>query len=164
VVQDESIFQYEVTLKRVWAKKGSRPRRLVTGSKDRVCAYGALADDGTQVYRTFASCNSVFFLKYIKTLLKKYRRMILFIDKAPWHLKTKAVQKFFYDHRRHIIVIEFPAGFPEANPVEETWREGKHDDRLGAHFHPTPIDFKHAVSTYYRTKKFTLNVFNYLCQ
>jgi transposase len=154
VVEDESIFQYEVTLKRVWGPQGTRPRVKATGSKDKTCSYGALADDGTHLYWTYEKCNSAYFLQYAHELVRKYHRIILFIDKAPWHLKTKAIREFFHQHCCTIRVIEFPVGFPEANPVEETWREGKHDDRLGAHFHPTTADFKRAVSHYYRTRNF----------
>lgn len=164
MVQDESIFQYEVTIKRVWAVKGTRPRVMVTGSKRKTCIYGALSDNGTQCYRQYETCNASSFLDYMRILLKTYRKLILYIDKAPWHLHARIVRQFVKDHKDRLRVIEFPVGFPESNPVEETWRQGKRDDRLGATFHKTFAEFKKATTTYYRTKRFNLNLYGYLCQ
>lgn len=164
MVQDESIFHYEVTIKRVWAQKGTRPRVMVTGSKAKTCIYGALADNGTQRYRQYKTCNAASFLDYMQRLVKTYHKLILFIDKAPWHLHARIVGQFVKDHKDCLRVIEFPVGFPESNPVEETWRQGKRDDRLGAMFHKTFTKFKKAATIYYRTKRFKLNLYDYLCQ
>jgi transposase len=145
------------------AKKGSRPRVLVTGSKAKTCVSGAVADDGSQLFRQYAKCNSTTFLDYTNKLLKRYKKFVYFIDKAPWHLKTKKVREFFEQHQDRIIVLEFPTGCPEMNPVEPCWKDGKYDRRMGAKFHTSFKDFKKAVTLYYRTKKFNKNLYNYLC-
>lgn len=149
-------------LKRVWAKKGSRPRRLVTGSKRKTCVYGTVSNDRRQVYRQYPTCNSIYFIHYVKALLAKFDKLILFADRAPWHT-SKMTAAFFKEQRHRLKIIWFPPGFPESNPVEESWRQGKYDDNLGAKFHTSYEQFIHAVSHYYRTKRFKLDLLRYLC-
>ena len=162
VVQDESIFVYETKICKVWAIKGSKPVILTTGSHQRTVWFGAVADDGTQVFRQYSKANSDCFLKYLDVLCAKYPFMILFIDRAPWHKKDKRVKAYFRKHRKTIRVRWFPVAFPEANPLEECWRQGK-NSCLGSTFHQTFKEFKKTTSQYYRTKRFKLNLYNYLC-
>ncbi|MBI5554054.1 MAG: hypothetical protein HY917_04935 [Candidatus Diapherotrites archaeon] len=56
----------------------------------------------------------------------------------------------------------FPVAFPEANPLEECWRQGK-NNCLGSTFHQTFQEFKKTTQKYYRTKRFKLNLYKYLC-
>lgn len=163
VIEDESIFHYEVTLKRYWFVKGSKPRAKVTGSKARLCVFGSLTDSGSQCYQTTEKINSVTFIEYTKHLLRRYRKMMYFLDEAPWH-RSKITMAFLKKNKRRIKVVWFPKGFPESNPVEETWKQGKYDSKLGAMFHPDFKTFKQAVSRYYRAKRFRLNAYKYLCR
>lgn len=67
-------------------------------------------------------------------------------------------------HNKHRLkIIWFPKGFPEANPMEECWNQGK-NDLLGCVFYDSFSDFKSAICNYYRTKRFKLDLYNYLCQ
>ncbi len=163
MVEDESVFIYDAKARAIWAVKGSKPVLLTTGSHRSVSWFGALADDGTQLFRHYDWADSDAFLDYIKHLTRKYPKMILFLDKATYHAKEKRVKRFFRKHRKTIRVRWFPSGFPEANPMEECWRQGK-DDVLGSVFHDSFNDFKEASSKYYRTKRFRLNLYKYLCQ
>jgi len=163
VAEDESIFTYEITIKKVWTKKGNKLRQKVTGSKKKTCVFGGLTHDGQQLFRQYDTCNSVNFIDYLKELKRKVGKMVLFIDRAPWHT-SKITTKFLKQNKDVIKIKWFPKGFPESNPVEECWQQGKYDDELGAKFHVTYAIFQKAVSTYYRTKRFKLNLYNYLCQ
>lgn len=151
-------------MKKVLARKGTRPRVRVTGSKRRTCVFGAVADDRSQCFRQYDACNSDTFIAYTKELLEQYDRFVYFIDKAPWHLWTRKVRTFFDAHRDRIIVREFPTGCPEMNPVEHCWKRGKYDDALGAMFHESFDAFRAAVSRYYRAKRFKKNLYKYLCK
>lgn len=162
VAEDESIFVYDVKLRRVWAVKGSKPAVLTTGSHRRIAVFGALADNGTQMFRTYPAANSDCFLDYLKQLRRKHPRMILYLDKATYHKKEARVKKYLQDHRDTINIQWFPSGNPEANPVEECWRQGK-DEILGSLFHDTYAEFKKTTSEYYRTTRFKLNMRKYLC-
>ena len=162
VVEDESIFTYDVKIRAVWAVKGSKPIILTTGSHRRTCWFGALAEDGTQLFRQYSTADSDSFLDYMKHLHNKYPKMILFIDKATYHKKEARVKKFFRKNKYAIKVRWFPSGFPEANPMEECWNQGK-DKVLGSIFHDSFDDFKKACAEYYRTKRFNLDLYKYLC-
>jgi len=162
IAEDESIFTYDVKLRAVWVVTGSRPVMLTTGSHRNVVWFGALAEDGTQLFRSYKTADSDSFLDYLKRLTRKYPKMILFIDKATYHKKEKRVKKFLRLHRSSIRVRWFPSGFPEANPLEECWNQGK-GSVIGSVFYDTFEDFKQATRKYYRTKKFKLDLYKYLC-
>lgn len=162
VVEDESIFIYDVKIRTVWAVKGSKPRILSTGSHRKIVFYGAISEDGKQCFRKYPEADSDGFLEYLNVLLRKFPKMILFMDKATWHKKEARVKRFLRKHKEQIIVKWFPSGFPEANPIEECWNQGK-DDVLGSKFFDSFEEFEKAVITYYRTKRFKLDLYKYLC-
>ena len=162
VVEDESIFVYDVKLRCVWARKGSKPVIITTGSHRRTVLFGALAEDGTQLFRQKPNADSNNFISYMDELRSKYPYMILFLDRATWHKTEKRAVAYLQAHRRTVRVRWFPPSFPEANPLEECWRQGK-DGVLGSTFYGSFNEFTSAVSTYYRTKRFKLNLYNYLC-
>lgn len=163
VVEDESFFTYEVKIRSVWAVKGSKPIMLTTGSRKKACIFGAIGEDGRQLFRIYGdTADSDAFLKYLKELIRKFPKMILFMDKATYHRKEARVKKFFRKHKDSIKVKWFPSGFPEANPMEECWNQGK-EDVLGSVFYDSFKEFKKAVTQYYRTKRFKLDLYKYLC-
>ncbi|MBI2668695.1 transposase, partial [Candidatus Woesearchaeota archaeon] len=142
--------------------KGSKPRILSTGSHRKIVFYGAISEDGKQCFRKYPEADSDGFLEYLHVLLRKFPKMILFMDKATWHKKEARVKRFLRKHKEQIIVKWFPLGFPEANPIEECWNQGK-DDVLGSKFFDSFEEFEKAVITYYRTKRFKLDLYEYLC-
>ncbi len=162
VVEDESIFNYETKIRAVWAVKGSRPFVLTTGSHIHTVWFGSLAEDGTQLFRQYPNADSDSFLDYMDYLRRKYPKMILFLDKATYHKKEKRVIMYLKKYRESIRVRWFPIGFPEANPVEECWRQGK-DTVLGSILPQSLEDLKRQTTKYYRTKRFKLDLFKYLC-
>jgi transposase len=54
-----------------------------------------------------------------------------------------------------------PKGSPEFSAVEECWRQGK-DDLLVSKYYPRFTNLKAAITGYYRTKRFNLNISKYL--
>lgn len=123
-----------------------------------------MAEDGRQLFRQYPKCNEDYFIKYCKGLIKKFGKLILFIDRAPWHKTSKKVQQYILSQKKCLKVYWFPSGWPELNPTEECWRQGKNGDDLGRTFQPTFLGFKKAITKYYRTKRFNLNLERYLCQ
>ncbi len=149
-------------IRKVWAIKGSRPLILTTGSKRKIVLFGALGEDRKQLFRRYDVANSDTFLDYLKHLRRKWPKMILFLDKASYH-KEKRVKSFLRKHKDSIRVFWFPTANPEANPVEECWKQGK-DEVLGSTFYKSFKNFREAVIEYYRTKRFNLEVYKYLCR
>ena len=158
---DESVFIYDSMVRRVWAKKGSKPRIITTGSHKKIFLFGAVAKDGSTLFRSYDSMTSKEFIAYLNALKRKYRKLVLFMDRAPWHTSDK-VQKFLKKNRRWIKPVAFPACSPELNPVEECWNIGK-SDLLGSTIPGTFKKMKEEVSEYYRTRRFNLEIINYIC-
>ena len=127
----------------MWAIKGSKPIILTTGSKRKVILFGALGEDRKQLFRQYKTADSDAFLDYLKLLKRKWPKMLLFLDKAPWH-KEKRVKSFLRKHKDSIRVFWFPTANPEANPVEECWNQGK-DEVLGSTFYHSFNDFRNAI-------------------
>lgn len=153
---------YDSLSRSVWAVKGSTPIRLTTGSHSRTVVFGSLAEDGTQLFRQYDNADSDHFLDYLEALRHKYPKMILFLDKATYHKKEARIKSYFRHHRDTIKVRWFPSGFPEANPVEECWNQGK-DSVLGSTFYESFAELKKAITIYYRTRRFKLDLYKYLC-
>ena len=55
----------------------------------------------------------------------------------------------------------FPKGSSELSAVEEFWRQGK-DNLLVSKYYPRFTNLKAAITNYYRTKCFNLNIVKYL--
>jgi transposase len=148
-------------IKKVWAPKGSKPRVKITGSHKKSFVFGSLSLDGKQLFRQFDEMNSKTFLQYLKCLKRKYRKFVFFYDGAPWH-KAKEIKKFFRENSDCILPVPFPKCSPEFNAVEECWRDGK-EDILGSTYPPSFEDLQRILSSYYRTKRFRLDMVRYLC-
>jgi len=96
-------------------------------------------------------------------LKRKFKKFVLFIDKATYHKKEARVKKYFRQNKDCIKVRWFPSGFPESNPVEECWNQGE-KDILGSMFYDSFSDFEKASVTYFRTRRFKLDLYKYLCR
>lgn len=105
--------------------KGTKPRRLVTGSHEKVHAYGFMSESGKRMFLIRDELNGKEVIKVLSRFLCKFRRAILVLDKASWHKKSKKVQAYLRKNRRRLKIIWFPTGCPEMNPVEECWRQAK---------------------------------------
>ncbi len=106
--------------------------------------------------------NGPIFTEFLHQLKYRYRRLILLIDRAPWH-RSKLVKTFLDENHSWLHVLYFPANAPEMNPVEECWRQMK-NDVVGSTFHPTFQQLKSALTKYLRTKHYKHNIFKYLSQ
>ncbi len=167
VCEDESIFVYDSVVRAVWARKGSRPIVLKTGSHRKTCVFGALSLDGRQLFRQTQEIDHQEFIRFLNTLKRKFKKILLFIDRAPWHgfgqRGAEEVKHYFAKNKKCIMVVHFPKVSPEFNPVEECWRQTK-DSVLGSTFYPTFEEMKAALAQHLRTKRFKLNMAKYLCQ
>jgi transposase len=134
----------------------------ITGSHKKTFLFGSISLDGRQLFRQYDEMNGKTFLQYLRCLKRNYGKFVFFYDGAPWH-KGKDVRKFFEKNKASILPVFFPKCSPEFNAVEECWRQGK-GDILGSIYPPSFEELKKGISRYYRTKRFHLDVVNYLCQ
>jgi transposase len=81
-------------------------------------------------------------------------------DRARPHQSHK-IKKYLEKNENSIRIFYLPKGSPEFNAVEECWRQGKYD-LLVSKYYPKFIDLKLSIATYYRTRRFNLDIVKYL--
>ena len=145
----------------MWTPEGTRPIVTVTGSHQRTCVLGTITIDGKQFFRQYDVFNQYAFLKYLKELQRKFRKLLLFIDRAAQHRSSIMIRKYLEENKDVIRVEYLPKGSPDYNAVEECWRQGK-DDLLVSKYYPKFPNLKCAIANYYRTKRFKLEITKYL--
>jgi hypothetical protein len=157
---DESFFTYDSLVRKVWIGRDARPTVTVTGSHQHSVLYGALSLDGKQLFRQYDDFDGDTFFDYLKLIHRKFPRCILFLDKASQH-QTEEVLSYFERHERTLVPVWEPRASPEFMPLEECWHVSK-DDLLVLRYYSSFPDFKERIAGYFRTKRFHLDVANYL--
>jgi len=74
--------------------------------------------EGTQLFRQYDVFNQNVFLKYLKELQRKFRKPLLFIDRAVQHRNSIMVRKHLEENKDVIRVEYLPKGSSEYNAVE----------------------------------------------
>ena len=97
----------------------------------------------------------------ILELKGKFHKLILFLDRAPQHCRSKRVKAYLEKNNDVMTVKYLPRGSSEFSAVEECWRQGK-DTLLVSKYYPRFTNLKAAITNYYRTKRFNLNIVKYL--
>ncbi len=162
---DESFFFYDSLVRRVWIEQDKRPIVRVTGSHQRLCVFGAISIGGKkqkrQIFRQYDVFNGDTFLDYLKKIHTKFQKCYLFMDKATPHYTCKKVIKYFEDNKDTLIPIYLPTASPEFMVIEKVWNIAK-QDLLVLKYYSSFADLKNKISRYFRTKRFNLNMRNYL--
>lgn len=152
---------YDSVSRKVWVLKGTKPRRFVTGSHMKVHAFGFISEKGKWMFHLRPELNATEFVKMLSAFLHKFHRVILVIDKAPWHKRSNRVREYLKKHRREIKVIWFPTGCPEMNPVEECWRQAKKEVN-GGRVHKRFEAMKKELRHFLKYNEFKQDVVKYL--
>ena len=168
-MEDESFLCYESTSRRVWIRKGTKPIRLVTGSHAKLLIFGALTLSKKQTFRTLKiKSKKVMFnwkttLSFLRLLKRKFKKFIIFWDRATPHTDSR-VKRYLKANENCIKVVHFPRATPDANPIEECWRQTKGEDEVVANkIYDTFGEFHQSVTSFYKKKRFNLDIGNYLC-
>ena len=161
VSTDESFFFYDSLVRKVWIKHDERPVVRITGSHQESVLFGATSLEGKQLFRQYDWFDENTFLNYLKQIHKKFPKCYLFLDKAKQHYKSKKVLQYFDLHKKDLIPVYLPTASPEFMVLEEIWHIAK-KDLLVLQYYPSFADFIIKISTYFRTKRFNLNMRNYL--
>lgn len=74
---------------------------------------------------TEEKANAQTWLQFLKSLLRKYKKIIIVVDGAKYHFEKALVQKFYEDNKDKLIVIQLPPYSPKLNPIEQTWKKIK---------------------------------------
>ena len=160
-MQDESIFVHDsiTTKRRKWVIKDKRPIATVTGSHEKTIIYGVLALDGKQLFRQKERFDSQTFVTYLEDVRKKFKKFVMIVDRATQH-RSRTIKEYLQRNERTIRIEYFPVGSPYLNAVEECWRQGKCN--ILSNYYPDFSNIKQAISRYYRTKRFNLDIKKYL--
>lgn len=105
--------------------------------------------------------NSAEFMKALPQILYRFKKIILILDKAPWHYKSKRVQSYLRKNRDNIKVAWLPTGCPEMNPVEECWRQAKNKVN-GGRIHKDFETMKKELRYFLKTNQFNQDMRKYL--
>jgi len=135
---------------------------LTTGSHRRTCPFGTISLDGKQLFRQYDTVNGESFLTYLKELKRKFSASLLFLDKSAPHHRNEHVRQWLQRNSNSIKVKWFPTARPELNPIEECWRQSR-DIIQANRIYPTFEAMKKEISKTLRTKRFRLDIVNYLC-
>ena len=141
-------------------QKGSKPRRIVTGLHKKTHIFGFLSEDKRRMFMSSKKMNAKSFLSVLYKFRKRFGKIILIIDRAPWH-RAKKVKKYLDKYRREIKIIWFPRGCPEMNPVEECWRQAKIEVN-GGRVHESFETMEKELMRFLKYKKFKQDMVKYL--
>ena len=114
-----------------------------------------------QLFRQYDKFNGDTFLDYLKKIHAKFQKCYLFMDKASPHYTCKKVIKYFEDNKDTLIPVYLPTASPEFMVMEQIWNMAKRD-LLVLKYYASFADLKNKASKYFRTKRFNLNMRNYL--
>ncbi|MBV9176718.1 MAG: transposase [Nitrososphaeraceae archaeon] len=135
----------------MWTSEVKRsPMVTVTGSHQKTCVFGTLTIDGKQLL--FRQYNKMFdqysFIYYLRELKIKFHKLILFLDGAPQHCRSRKVRACLERNSDDMIVEYLPKGSPDLSAVEECWRQGKDDLLLVSKYYPSFTNLKTAITNY----------------
>jgi hypothetical protein len=158
---DESFFFFDSLVKRVWIYKDSRPIVTITGSHRNLSMFGAVSLQGKQLFRQYNRFNEDTFYEFLKEIYYKFPKCYLFLDKAPQHHRSRKIRKYFEKHRDSLMPVYLPTASPEFMVLEECWNISK-NDLLVLTYYKSFTEFRIRLGKYFRTKRFNLNMRNYL--
>ena len=142
-------------------QKGSKPRRIVTGLHTKIHIFGFLSEDKKRMFMSSDKINAKQFLQAMYKIKAKFKKIILILDSAPWHKKSKKVQAYFKKNRREIKIIWLPKGCPEMNSVEECWRQAKIEVN-GGRVHESFDKMKEELKNFLKYNEFKQDMVKYL--
>ena len=131
------------------------------GSHDTVAAYGSLAADGRQFFRTYDRLNATTFVEYLKSMHRCFGKIAVITDKASPH-RARLVEDSLRENKK-IKIIYLPKGSPYLNAVEECWHRAKRALLVSKHY-KRRHDMRHGISEYLRTTRHSLDIKKYLAR
>ena len=121
--------------------------------------------EGKQLFRHSIWCiqsRCISWLSKENTYISNFQNAIyLWTRGISPHYKSKKVQKYLEENRDTLIPVYLPTASPEFMVMEEVWNIAKRDLFI-LKYHSSFADFKEKISKYFRTKRFGLDMRNYL--
>jgi len=118
--QDETRVGQQGSLSRIWAKRGTRPRKVKQQQFISTYIYGAACHDTGQSYALILPYTNTEamnrFLAELSTTIALGRHAALIVDNAGWHTSKELIVPF------NITLIPLPPYSPELNAMEQIWQ------------------------------------------
>jgi len=108
---------------RGWARKGSRPI-VVINHENKYTNVFAARSKKSFVFSFAKKKKQKDFIRFSEKLLKRWNKVLLFVDGAPCHKGAK-VRKFCEDRKKVFKLVRFPPYTPELNPTEQCWKPAR---------------------------------------
>jgi len=87
--------------------------------------FGALSQNEFSAQLTEEKCNAQTWLQFLKSLIRKFKKILIVIDGAKYHFEKEFVQKFYEENKQRLVVIQLPPYSPDLNPIEQVWKKIK---------------------------------------
>lgn len=117
--QDEIRIGQQGSLCRIWAKRGTRPRKVKQQQFISTYVYGAASHttgESCALVLPYANTNAMnIFLQELSAKVSSEKHVALIVDNAGWH---KAKQLIIPDN---ITLVPLPPYSPELNAMEQVW-------------------------------------------
>lgn len=125
LVEDETQVKRFPPLRRQWQPVGEQRPVRVPEANDEVVLYGTLDLTSGQTHiEPYEKGQSDYTIEYLESLLGQTKGQILLVwDQATWHTSKKVTR--WIENTGRIETYLLPARSPEANPMEDLWRELK---------------------------------------
>ena len=146
-------------LTRGWFLKGSKPVIKTSYGPGRISVFGALSENEFSAQMTEKKCNWETYLQFLKSLLRKYGKVLLVVDGARYHFEKAHVQKFYKEKKGVLKIVQLPAYSPELNPIEQTWKKIK--NQLAICPWATKEDFDAVISEALGRREFMTKMYGY---
>src|SRR5215211_208210 len=119
--------------------------------------------EGKQIFRQYDWFDQNTFLDYLKQIHRKFPKCYLFLDKAKQHYRSKKILQYFTDNKDNLIPIYI---FQQHHWNLWYWKRyvtySQERSSCLTILYSSFTDFLIRISTYFRTKRFNLNMRNYL--
>ncbi len=125
LVEDETILKRFPPLRRMWQPVGEQRAVWVPEENDDFTLYGSLDLTSGQTYvEAYEKGRSDYTIRYLESLLEETAgRVLLIWDQATWHTSGQVTE--WLENTDRIETYLLPVRSPEANPMEDLWRELK---------------------------------------
>lgn len=162
---DECFMVRDKATGRVWVEMGRDAVQIYTGSKERIALFGYYFENCTQRFQEYKFADSYALFHSLKRIADEFGKVAIIMDRASPH-NSKTTRRLLREYRRDnpghdIQLIFLPRGSPYLNVVEECWALLKREVAQ-FYYYPEFDDFRWAVTGYLRTKRFWLDMEDFL--
>ena len=158
---DEAHFRRDADKRRCWGPIGKTLIVHVNGSTQNTNVYGAYTLEGKFHYKFVEKQLATVTVAFLERLRKIYKKIVFVLDRARWHT-ARFVMNYVEKHNGNIQLVFLPKTSPDANPVEECWRQTRNNVTANRAF-PSREKLKQELRKLWNRQKFKHKNINYLC-